>query len=257
LRQALIVGNWKMHKTGTEAADFVRQFTARLKPVASVPAVEIVLAPPFTALAAVRQAMQQGRRFGLGAQDLFWEDKGAFTGEVSGSMLKDLGCDYVIIGHSERRQHFFETDEWVNKKVKAALRHGLRPILCLGESLAQREQGQTEDVVTGQIQKGLKDVPSDGILRTVIAYEPVWAIGTGQAATPEQAVQVHRHVRRLLDQQSGPGTGLQVRIVYGGSVTADNAEAFLSAADIDGALVGGACLDPDSFARIVAFASQG
>jgi triosephosphate isomerase (TIM) len=259
VRQRLIVGNWKMHKTATEAGEFVRQFTALMKPATSAPAVEpvhaveIVLAPPFTALAAVRDAMQHARRFGLGAQNLFWEDKGAFTGEVSAPMLKDLGCEYIIIGHSERRQHFGETEDSVNKKVKAVLRHGLRPILCLGESLAQREQGQTEEVVTSQLQKGLKDVPRESIRQIVIAYEPVWAIGTGKAATPEQAVQVHRHLRLLLDQQGGPGSGSQIRILYGGSVTADNAGSFLKAPDIDGALVGGACLDPQSFARIVTF----
>jgi triosephosphate isomerase len=253
MRRPLIVGNWKMHKTATEAAEFVRQFVSLLEPPGSgAQAVEIVLAPPFTALAAVAKALPPAPRLGLSAQNLFWEDKGAFTGEVSGPMLTDLGCQYVIVGHSERRQFFGDTDEGVNKKVRAALRHGLRPILCLGESLAQREMGQTESVITSQIQKGLQDMSSDEVRQVVIAYEPVWAIGTGRAATPEQAIQVHQHLRGLLDQQGGRGTGSQTRILYGGSVTPDNAGAFLAAPDIDGALVGGACLDPKSFARIVA-----
>jgi triosephosphate isomerase len=247
----LIVGNWKMHKTASEAVVFVRELTALLSPPQ---AVEVVLAPPFTALTAVSQSLGMPPRFGLGAQNLFWEDKGPFTGEISAPMLTDLGCQYVIIGHSERRQHLGETDDWVNRKVKAALRHGLRPILCVGESLAQREGGQTEAVVTSQLQHGLAGISAQDGRALVVAYEPVWAIGTGRAAIPEQAVQVHRRLRASLEQQWGPETGPAVRILYGGSVTPDNAKGFLTRPEIDGALVGGACLDPRSFATIVAFA---
>jgi triosephosphate isomerase len=253
MRRPLIVGNWKMHKTASEAVVFLREFSALLQQPQSA---EVVLAPPFTALATVSQSLGTPPRFGLGAQNLFWEDKGPFTGEVSAPMLMDLGCQYVIIGHSERRQHFGETDEWVNRKVQAALRHGLRPILCVGESLAQREGGQTQGVVTSQLRKGLAGISAQDGRAVVVAYEPVWAIGTGRAATPAQAVEVHRGVREALEQQWGAEIGSGVRILYGGSVTPDNAKGFLIMPEIDGALVGGACLDPRSFATIITLAQS-
>ena len=241
-----------MHKTASEAAVFVRRL-AELVPDAGE--VEIVLAPPFTALHAAGHAAAL-THFTLAAQNLFWEDQGAYTGEVSAPMLKDLGCRYVILGHSERRTRFGERDEDVNQKIRAAVRHGLRPIFCLGESLSEREGGRTDAVVSGQFQKGLDGLSKEDILHVAIAYEPVWAIGTGKAASAAQAVEVHALLRSLLKDGWGAESGEQVRILYGGSVTPDNAPEFLASPQIDGALVGGACLDPQSFARIIA-AAQG
>jgi triosephosphate isomerase len=250
VRLRLIVGNWKMHKTATEAVQFVHQ----LFDLITSSDAEIVLAPPFTALQAAGQAMAGSVRFGLGAQNLHWEDQGAFTGEVSAPMLKDLGCRYVIIGHSERRQYFGDTDEWVNKKIKAAIRHNLRPILCLGESLAEREQGQTDKVVTSQLHRALHNCPPDGARMITIAYEPVWAIGTGRAATVKQAGDVHHVLREKLIGEWGTDVGNQCRILYGGSVSPENAADLFASEQVDGALVGGACLDPYRFAKIVALA---
>jgi triosephosphate isomerase len=251
MRRRLIVGNWKMHKTASEAAVYVQQLTALLPASAEVSSrVEIVLAPPFTAVQTVAKAIPASHRLLVAAQNLFWEDKGPYTGEISASMLVDLGCRYVIIGHSERRQHFGETDDGVNRKVTAALRHGLRPILCVGESLAERERGLTESVVTRQIQFALKQVSVDQGPNLVVAYEPVWAIGTGRAATPQQATEVHGRLRSVLRSQWN-ATADDIPILYGGSVTPENAGGFLAAPDVDGALVGGACLDPGSFAKIV------
>jgi triosephosphate isomerase len=256
MRRRLIVGNWKMNKTATEAAMYVHQFTALLPPSAgSANTIEVIVAPPFTALAAVSKSLGRSHPIGLAAQNLFWEDKGAFTGEISAPMLVDLDCQYVIIGHSERRQYFGETDEGVHRKLKAALRHGLQPILCLGESLTERESGRTETVVTRQLQLALKGVTAEQGQNLVVAYEPVWAIGTGRAATPAQATEVHYHLRYLLRTQWGV-TAAEIRLLYGGSVTPDNAAGFLAADEVDGALVGGACLDPGSFAKIVAFAQS-
>ena len=250
MRLRLIVGNWKMHKTATEAVQFVRQ----LSDVIASRDTEVVLAPPFTALQAAGQVMAGSTRFGLGAQNLHWEDQGAFTGEVSAPMLKDLGCRYVIIGHSERRQYFGDTDEWINKKITAAIRHDLRPILCLGESLAEREQGQTDRVVIGQLRCALHNCsPADARMVT-IAYEPVWAIGTGRAATVQQADTVHQVLRQQLIDKWGIDVGSQCRILYGGSVSPENAADLFASEQIDGALVGGACLDPHRFAKIVALA---
>jgi triosephosphate isomerase len=242
-----------MHKTASEATAFVRRL-AELVPAAG-PA-EVVLAPPFTALHATAHAGALSR-FTLSAQNLFWEDEGPYTGEVSASMLKDLGCRYVIVGHSERRMLFGERDEGINRKVRAALQHGLRPILCLGETLPEREGGRTDSVVKGQLLKGLEGVPKEDVLRMTVAYEPVWAIGTGRAATAAQAADVHATLRSLLAGGWGAEAGEQVRILYGGSVTPDNASEFLASSEVDGALVGGACLDPQSFARIIAAAEKG
>ncbi len=242
-----------MHKPATEAAVFVRRLTDLLP---SVRGIEVVLAPPFTALQAVRDALGHDSALSLGAQNLFWEDQGAFTGEVSAPMLKDHGCRFVIVGHSERRKFFGEQDEGINKKVRAALRHGLQPILCIGESLAEREESQTDAVVTGQLVKGLSGLSHDDLRTVTIAYEPVWAIGTGRAATLDQAVAVHRLIRQTISDHWKPENGQAVRILYGGSVTPQNIASLLTSNEIDGALVGGACLDPNSFATIAQLAES-
>ncbi|MBI5410358.1 MAG: triose-phosphate isomerase [Nitrospirae bacterium] len=253
MRRRLIVGNWKMHKTASEAAAFVRRLSELAPPTEGI---EVVLAPPFTALHAVAQASSPSFPFMLAAQNLHWEDQGAFTGEVSAPMLTDLGCRYVILGHSERRRLFGEQDEGIHKKILAALHHGLRPILCLGESLTEREAGRTESIVTSQLLRCLEGVSKDDILRVAIAYEPIWAIGTGRAATPAQAATVHETLRHTLASGWGSETGGQVRILYGGSVTPENAGTFLASPQIDGSLVGGACLDPQSFATIITLAQK-
>jgi triosephosphate isomerase len=250
VRRPLIVGNWKMHKTASEAAVFVQRLT-ELLPASD--RVEVAVAPPFTALSAAAQVLGTTSRILLAAQNLHWEDHGPFTGEISAPMLKDLGCRFVILGHSERRQHFGERDDGINKKVRAALRHGLQPILCVGETLAEREADRTEQIVSGQLQAGLRGVSKEEIVLVTIAYEPVWAIGTGRAATAPQAVAVHQLLRGSLHRW-GEDTADGIRILYGGSVTAENAGEFLAHPEIDGALVGGACLQLESFARIVSHA---
>lgn len=247
MRTTLIVGNWKMNKTASEAARFVRELASALP---TDPAVEIVLAPPFTALQSVRAALGSSSHLGLCAQNMHWEAQGAFTGEISGPMLRDLGCTYVIIGHSERRVLFGERDGDVHKKVRSALVHGLRPIICVGESLEERESGRTEPLVTGQLSAALNGLSQRELDAVTIAYEPVWAIGTGRAATTEQAVAVHRAIRTHLAAGWHQDTAGRMRILYGGSVTPQNAASLLSEPDIDGALVGGACLKTDSFATI-------
>lgn len=238
-----------MNKTATEAVSFVHQFSEVMPQSAHV---EVVLAPPFTALDAVRQAAGTTPPFGLAGQNIFWEEKGPFTGEISAPMLKDIGCRYVIIGHSERRQWFGDTDEGINKKVRTALRHGLHPVLCVGESLADRESGRTHVVVTDQIRKDLDGLSKEEVLMTAIAYEPVWAIGTGRAATSVQAIEIHQMLRALLSKGWGSNIGDQIRILYGGSVTPENVGTFVASPDVDGVLVGGACLDPQGFAKIIA-----
>lgn len=252
MRTTLIVGNWKMNKTASEAASFVRELLSAL-PMS--PTVEVVLAPPFTALESVRTALGPSSRMGLGAQNLHWEQQGAFTGEISGPMLRDLGCTYVIVGHSERRTLFGEHDGDIHKKVRAALANQLRPILCVGESLGEREAGRTETIVIGQVTAGLADLTSQDLANVTIAYEPVWAIGTGRAATTEQAVAVHQAIRSCIATGWNKKTAEGLRILYGGSVTPQNAESLLTELDIDGALVGGACLKTESFATI-ALAAQ-
>ena len=248
MRITLIVGNWKMNKTASEAVRFVRELTSALP---KDPAVEIVLAPPFTALESVRTALAAASHIALGAQNLHWEQQGAFTGEISGPMLRDLGCTYAIVGHSERRALFGERDGDVHKKVRSALANGLRPILCVGESLDQRQSERTEPVVTGQVAAGLGELSAKELDAVTIAYEPVWAIGTGHAATTEQAVAVHRAIRASIAAGWTTHAAERMRILYGGSVTPQNAESLLSDPDIDGALVGGACLKTESFATIV------
>jgi triosephosphate isomerase len=215
-----------------------------------VDGVDVAVCPPFTALAAVAQALK-GSRIGLGAQDLFWEPQGACTGEVSPMMLVDVGCRYVIIGHSERRTHFGETDAIVQRKLQAALQHGLIPIVCIGETLAEREAQQTCAVLTRQLEGALQALSPEAIRKVVLAYEPVWAIGTGRNATPEQAQEAHAFIRQWIAKQWASGIAESFRIQYGGSVTAANAASLLSQPDVDGALVGGASLKAEAFATIV------
>ena len=236
-----------MNKTSSEASAFIPQLLDRLPRGLNC---ELVLAPPYTALESVRAALGASSEVGLAAQNLHWESHGPFTGEVSGPMLRDLGCRYVIVGHSERRCLFGERDEEVRKKVMAALAHGLRPILCVGESLAERENGQTESLVTAQLKRALADRSEQDLSRITIAYEPIWAIGTGRAATVEQATVVHRSIREFIATGWKKDIASVMRVLYGGSVTPQNIESLLAADEIDGALVGGACLDPDSFAKI-------
>ncbi len=243
----LIAGNWKMHKTLSEARDLAREIVQGVDPKTQV---EVVLAPPYTALATVAATLT-GSPVQLAGQDTFWEEKGAFTGAIAPGMLADVGCAYVIVGHSERRQHFGDTDETVNRKVKAALAAGLNPILCVGETLTEREAGLTFAVVETQVRQGLAGFPSSERERLVIAYEPVWAIGTGKTATPQQAQEVHRLIRGLLPGILGTA---DLRILYGGSVTPDNAAVLMGEPDINGALVGGASLKAASFLPIIAAA---
>jgi triosephosphate isomerase len=246
LNPPLVAGNWKMHLTVSEARELV---TAIVKASLDFPEAAMVIAPPFTALATVRELLE-GSPVGLGAQNLFWEDKGAYTGEVSGPMLKDAGCEYVIIGHSERRQHFGETDDSVNKKINAALNHGLTPIVCIGETLEERERGRTIAKVTGQLERGLGGIGAEGFRRIIIAYEPIWAIGTGKTATPAQAEEVQTVIREKLGREYGSGPAACAIILYGGSVKPVNAFALMSEKNIDGFLVGGASLEAESFIQI-------
>jgi len=241
-----IAGNWKMHMTIAEAKNLA---TAIVRASADLPEAEIVLAPPFTALSEVKKVLEDGS-VQLAAQNLFWEEKGAFTGEVSAAMLKDAGCQYVIIGHSERRQYFCETDAGVNRKIKAALKSGVFPIFCIGESLAGRERGETMDVISRQFQGGLEGIGAEDFKSIVVAYEPVWAIGTGRTATPGQAEEVHSHIREELAQRYGIGPAECAIILYGGSVKPANSFALLSEKNIDGFLVGGASLEAESFIQI-------
>ncbi len=248
-RRPIIAGNWKMNKTTVEASDLA----AKLIPlVSSAKDREIVLGPPFTSLEAVSETIK-GTNIVLAAQNMHWEDKGAFTGEVSAEMLLDLGCKYVIIGHSERRQYFGETDETVNKKIKQALKKGLSPIMCVGETLAEREAGRLNDIINRQVTGGLKDISADDMKKVVIAYEPVWAIGTGKTATPDQANEVHALIRQKVKSLYSAEIAESLRIQYGGSVTPENVSQLMAKPDIDGALVGGASLKPESFAALVKF----
>ena len=247
MRTPIIAGNWKLNKTISEAVALI---TALKASVADVNDVEIIVAPPFTALAAVSDAIA-GSNIRLSAQDVYSEDSGAFTGEVSAPMLKDVGCDYVIIGHSERRQYFGETNESVNQKVKAALAHDLKPIICVGELLEERETGRTEAVIEDHITGGIVGLSAAELLSCVIAYEPVWAIGTGKTATPDQAQEVHNFIRGLLAKSHSVETASQVCIQYGGSVKPENTAELMAQPDVDGALVGGASLEAESFAQIV------
>jgi triosephosphate isomerase (TIM) len=248
-RLPLIAGNWKMHKTLAEAKELAREIRQGIEGKTRP---EVVLAPSYTALTTVAATIA-GSPVGLAGQDTFWERQGAYTGAISPCMLQDAGCRYVIVGHSERRQHFGETNQSVNQKLKAALAAGLRLILCVGEIRAEREAGQTMARVEEQLTVGLADLSGLTGESLVVAYEPVWAIGTGLTATPDQAQEVHGFIRRELFRLSIPAA--EVRILYGGSVTPDNAADLLAEPDIDGALVGGASLKADSFLRIIAAGS--
>jgi triosephosphate isomerase len=245
----LIAGNWKMYKTGDEAVDFVQKLLPQVSGVADR---DIMIAPAFTALEAAAAALK-GSAVGLGAQDMFWEAEGAFTGQVSPRMLAAAGCRYVIIGHSERRQFFGETDDTVNRKIRAALKSDLVPVMCVGESEKEREAGQTFSILDKQIKDGLEKLVAAELGSLVIAYEPVWAIGTGKTATAAQAEEAHAFIRSLMEGLFGSGLAASVRILYGGSVKPENASELMAMSDIDGALVGGASLNPDSFAKIVKF----
>ncbi len=247
MRTPIIAGNWKMNKNAVEAVELVR---ALRESTAGVEKVEVVVCPPFVALTVVKEALT-GSKIGLGAQNVYWEEKGAFTGEISPLMLKDL-VTYVIIGHSERRQYFGETDETVNKRVRAALAHGLTPIMCVGETLAQRESGETSVVVTRQVTNGLAGLSAEEMKSIVIAYEPVWAIGTGRASTGEDAnAVVARNIRAPLSKLFGEEVAQGIRVQYGGSVTPANIEEFMGVPEIDGALVGGASLKVADFTTII------
>lgn len=251
MRRPFVAGNWKMHKTVEEALELVTELKRLL---ADVTEVEIAVAPPFTALYAVGQALA-GSQIGLAAQNVFWEREGAYTGEVSPRMLQALGCKYVIIGHSERRQHFGETDETIKKRIRAAWSFGLRPICCIGETLEQREANRTLAVVERQLRAALEAVPEAEVERLVIAYEPVWAIGTGKTASPGQANEVHSFIRELLRKRYRQRAD-RVRIQYGGSVSPENIAALMAQPEIDGALVGGASLKAETFSRIVRAAGR-
>jgi len=249
LRRPMIAGNWKMNTTAAEAASLVKGLSSL---VGGVRDVDIVVAPPFVYLQAVASLIEGGP-VALAAQDMFWEKSGAWTGEVSAVMLRDVGCAYVIIGHSERRQFFHETDGDVNKKVLAALETGLKPIVCVGETLAEREEGVTIALVSSQVRKALEGVERTGAEEVTIAYEPLWAIGTGRTASPEEAEEVHGAIRETLGEVFGPEGPGAMRVIYGGSVKPGNIDALMARSNIDGALVGGASLEAGDFARIVRF----
>ena len=252
-RRPIIAANWKMHKTHLEAIQVVQKLSYLLDQT-DTDRVEVVVCPPFTALRSVQTLIDSDRLpYGLGAQDVHWQDEGAFTGEVSPPMLEALKVDYVVVGHSERRAMFGDTDEAVNKKVRAVLAHRMAPILCVGETLQERDVGATEDRVTTQVRAALAGVEAGDAASVVIAYEPVWAIGTGRNAEPSDAGQVIALIRRSVGELAGADVAQGMRIQYGGSVKAGNIRDFMAHPEIDGALVGGASLDPEEFALIVKY----
>jgi triosephosphate isomerase len=249
-RRKFVCGNWKMHKTAGEAAALVKELAAGLAEASGGGKVQVAVAPPFTALAAVAQAIGHGGQLELAAQDVHWEAQGAFTGEVSAAMLADACCSHGIVGHSERRQLFGETDEAVRKKAAALLAAKVKPIVCVGETLAEREANRTLEVVGRQVRAGLQGLGSEQLAQVTVAYEPVWAIGTGKTATSAQAQEVHAAIRAIL-RELGGAAGEQMRIQYGGSVKPENAAELMSQPDVDGALVGGASLKAKDFLAIV------
>jgi triosephosphate isomerase len=249
MRKPVMAGNWKMFKTPAETTAFLQKFRPM---VAQSTHCEIVICPPFTNLAAAVDAAR-GSAIAIGAQNIAWAKDGAFTGEVAGPMLRAVGATHTIVGHSERRQYFGETDETVLKRTQAALEFGLTPIVCVGERLEQREAGATEACLEGQFQKGIAGLTAEQFARIVIAYEPVWAIGTGKTATPDMAADAHRTIRAQVRAKFGGPAGDAVRILYGGSVKPDNVKSLMAHPEIDGSLVGGASLEPTSFASIVNF----
>lgn len=249
MRKPVIAGNWKLYKTKNEALALIEELAPL---VAGVTNVEIIVAPVFTVLPTLIRAVS-GTEIGLAGQDVFWEEEGAFTGEVSPHMLMDAGASHVIIGHSERRQYFAETDQTVNKKIKAALKGALVPIFCIGETLASREAGETFKVLEQQLKGGLEGLTATQFAPVIIAYEPVWAIGTGKTASDEQAQEAHAFIRGVVTEMMGKEVSDKVRILYGGSVKPENVKGLMSCPDIDGALVGGASLKAQSFASLVRF----
>jgi len=248
MRKKIVAANWKMNMTQAESERFVDSF---LRDIAEITDVDVVIIPPFTAIAKVSEALGRANNIKVGAQNMYWENSGAFTGEISAPLLRDLFVHYVVLGHSERRMLFGETDEMVNRKVRAALDAKLRPIVCVGETLEQRDKGNVEKILSIQLRGSLAGLKPKELQETVIAYEPVWAIGTGRNATPQQAQEAHAFIRHILSDMSDEATAERVRIQYGGSVKPENAHELMSQPDIDGALVGGASLDPRSFAQIV------
>ncbi len=249
MRKPIIVGNWKMNKTTKKATLFIEELKKQL---ANYTGVEVVVCPPFTALNKVAEVLE-GSKISMGAQNMYPEPAGAYTGEVSPLMLLEVGCDYVIIGHSERRTLLNETDEIINKKLKVASTYRLKPILCLGENIKERDAGKTQEIVHNQLIKGLADLSKDDVSKMVIAYEPIWAIGTGRTATPEDANAIHKFIRQTLNDIYDQNLASKIRIQYGGSVRPDNIDELMVQSDIDGVLVGGASLDIRSFVRIVKF----
>lgn len=248
MRRKIIAANWKMNMTQAESERFVESF---LRDIGEITDVEVVIIPPFTALAKVTEAVGRAHSIKVGAQNMYWEKSGAFTGEISAPLLRDLFVHYVVLGHSERRTLFGETDEMVNRKVHAALEANLHPLVCVGETLDQRDKGNVEKILSIQLHGSLAGLKPKELQETVIAYEPVWAIGTGRNATPQQAQEAHAFIRKILRDMSDETTADRVRIQYGGSVKPENARELMSQPDIDGALVGGASLDSRSFAQIV------
>jgi triosephosphate isomerase (TIM) len=250
MRRPVIVGNWKMYKLLAEAVQMVLD----LKPkVVNSRHCDIIVAPPFTALKTINDRLEGSNIMTAGQNVSDQGGQGAFTGEISAEMLRDMGCRYAIVGHSERRQHYHETDALINSKLRASLAAGLKPIMCVGENLGQREANEMEAVVGRQVREGLAGLTGEDLSRILVAYEPVWAIGTGRTATPEIATTMHRFIRSVIAQGWGEQTSVKMQILYGGSVKPDNIATLMSEADIDGALVGGASLEADSFARIVNF----
>jgi triosephosphate isomerase (TIM) len=249
MRKKIVAANWKMNMTQREAARFIDSLVLDLDDIRDV---EVVIVPPFTIIPEVAELLEKkAQSIKVGAQNMYWERSGAFTGEISAAMLRDFFVHYVVLGHSERRALFGETDEIVNRKVRAALEATLRPIVCIGETLEQRDKGNVEKILSIQLRGGLKDLNEKELVETVVAYEPVWAIGTGRNATPEQAQQAHAFIRKTLAGMSSDATADKIRIQYGGSVKPENARDLMTQSDIDGALVGGASLDARSFAEIV------
>src|SRR6201984_1144544 len=253
MRKKIVAANWKMNMTQAESERFGETF---LRDCGEITDVEVVIVPPFTAIAKVMEALGRAHNIKVGAQNMYWEKNGAFTGEISAPLLRDLFVHYVVLGHSERRSLFGETDEIVNRKVRAAHEATLRPIVCVGETLEQRDKGNVEKILSIQLRGSLAGLSPKELQETVIAYEPVWAIGTGRNATPEQAQEAHAFIRQTLREMADDTTAERVRIQYGGSVKPENARELMSQPDIDGALVGGASLDPRSFVQIVKAARE-
>lgn len=251
-RKKIIAGNWKMHKTAQESKEFVEELLSKLLEKKEV---GVILCVPFTSLFHIGELLKD-EPVGFGAQNMHWEEQGAYTGEISPLMLNAVGCEYVIIGHSERRQYYNETNETVGKKVQSALKHNLKPIVCIGESLEQREAGKVEEVLNNQLAGGIGDLSEEQMEEVIVAYEPVWAIGTGVNATPEQAVEAHQFIRTWLDDNIANGVGDSTAILYGGSMKPANADSLLENVDIDGGLIGGASLKVDSFVELVSIAKK-